>query len=58
VEDAYGNPYGKPAHVILASLDWLLAQLDDPGRADDHAKLRGLAGLAMRELASQYGIKP
>lgn len=57
-QDAYGAPQGKPTHVVLASLGQLLAQLDNPDRAADHASVRSLAGLAVGELCARYGLHP
>lgn len=54
---AYGKPAGQPTPAILAALGRLLAQLDKPDRAKDHATVRSLAGQAMGELCSRYGIE-
>jgi hypothetical protein len=53
---AYGNPVGQPTPAILAALGRLLAQLDDPERAKDHATVRDMASGAVRELCRRYGI--
>jgi hypothetical protein len=56
--DAYENPKGQPAPAILAALGRLLAQLDDPSKADMHDTLRDMAGLALGELCARYRVKP
>lgn len=53
---AYGKPAGQPTPAILAALGRLLVQLDDPEKARNHATVRSMAGRAMGELCSRYGI--
>jgi hypothetical protein len=57
-EASYSHPEGHSTHVILKVLARQLAQLDDPSKVSSHDTVRDLAGLAMGELASRYGIKP
>lgn len=53
---AYGKPAGQPTPAILAALGRLLAKLDDADQAKDHATVRSMAGRALGELCSRYGI--
>lgn len=53
---AYGKPIGQPTAAILAALGRLLAQLDDPGKADQHDTVRHMAQQGMQELCQRYGL--
>lgn len=58
VMTAYGKPAGQPTAAILGALSRLLAQLDDPGKANQHDTVRFMAQQGMRELCQRYGLHP
>lgn len=55
---AAGDPKGQPTGAILDALRLLLANLDNPQKADLHESERWAAARAVRELCERYGFKP